>query len=53
MQRSSVSVLALAALVGLGTGCMTLAGRSLGTNIDDKTTTAAVKARLSATTCAT
>ena len=48
MKRSSVAILALAALVGLGTGCQTLTGRSFGTNIDDRTTTAAVKARLSA-----
>jgi len=48
MKRSPAAILALAALVGLGTGCQTLTGRSFGTNIDDRTTTAAVKARLSA-----
>ncbi|HEX9822556.1 MAG TPA: BON domain-containing protein [Methylomirabilota bacterium] len=48
MKRSSAAILALAALVGLGTGCQTLTGRSLGTNINDRTTTAAVKARLGA-----
>jgi hypothetical protein len=48
MKRSFAAILALGALVGLGTGCQTMTGRSFGTNVDDKMTTAAVKARLSA-----
>lgn len=47
MKRPSAVILALALLAGLGTGCQTLTGRSLGTNIDDRATTAAVKTRLS------
>jgi len=37
----------MAALV-LSTGCRTMTGQSLGTNIDNKSTTAAVKSRLAA-----
>jgi hypothetical protein len=38
----------LTGLLVLGAGCRTMTGQSVGTNIDNKTTTAAVKARLAA-----
>lgn len=47
-KRVIVVALTLVALIGLGTGCRSMTGRSLGTNIDDKTINAQVKARLSA-----
>jgi osmotically-inducible protein OsmY len=37
----------LITLIGLGTGCRAMTGRSLGTNTDDLLTTAQVKTRLS------
>lgn len=42
-----ISAMLMAALV-LATGCRTMTGQSLGTNIDNKSTTAAVKTRLAA-----
>ena len=47
-KRSTTAILALAALTCLGSGCRAMTGRSLGTNIDDRTTNAQVKARISA-----
>jgi osmotically-inducible protein OsmY len=47
-KRVIATTLTLIVLIGLGTGCRSMTGRSLGTNIDDKTTTVQVKTRLSA-----
>jgi hypothetical protein len=46
MKRSTTAIVALTVLAALGTGCRSMTGRSLGTNIDDATTTANVKSRL-------
>jgi len=46
---TAATTLTLITLIGLGTGCRAMTGRSLGTNIDDLTTTAQVKTRLSVT----
>src|SRR5687768_579768 len=48
-KRVTAATLTLLTLIGLGTGCRAMTGRSLGTNIDDLTTTAQVKTRLSVT----
>lgn len=47
MKRSTVAIVPLVALITLGNGCRSTTGRSFGTNVDDLTTTAAVKVRLS------
>jgi osmotically-inducible protein OsmY len=47
-KRVLAATLTLSVLIGLGTGCRAMTGRSLGTNIDDKTINVQVKARLSA-----
>jgi hyperosmotically inducible protein len=50
MQKpATTAIFTLIVLIGLGSGCRSMTGRSLGTNIDDKLTNAQVKARLSAT----
>jgi hyperosmotically inducible periplasmic protein len=47
MKNSTVAVLGFAVLAVLGSGCRAMTGRSLGTNIDDKTITASVKTKIS------
>ena len=48
MQKpATAATLMLITLIGLGTGCRAMTGRSLGTNTDDHLTTAQVKTRLS------
>jgi osmotically-inducible protein OsmY len=47
--RATAAIVTLVVLAVLGSGCRSMTGHSLGTNIDDTLTTAQVKARLSAT----
>ena len=48
-KRVTAATLTLITLIGLGTGCRAMTGRSLGTNFDDHLTTAQVKTRMSVT----
>lgn len=47
-KRLTAATFTLVLVIGLGTGCRAMTGRSLGTNIDDKIITFQVKARASA-----
>ena len=48
MTRTTTQIAVLTILMMFAVGCRTLTGQSAGTNVDNKVTTAAVKAKLSA-----